>query len=156
MRDSRESLALGQGKEEDHDGKGQEVRNQRYQHKELGQVSGRPGPLEIPAPMKEGEATYEEGKDVALDQGAGEKRPGVDDGQLRNQRQVGDDNVGILAPLSVSNSGAEERLGEERDENDPGDGRDVYARRHGDGCEAMCFGSKPVLPLHPIGRTVCL
>lgn len=126
----REALALGESKEEDHDDKRQDIRNQRDHDEELGQVSRRPGSLEIAASVEEGEATDEQGKDVALDERARKKSPRVHERQLRYQRQIGDDNVGILAPLSISNRGAEQGLGEERDEQHPCDGGDVYARRH--------------------------
>ena len=70
-------------------------------------------------------------EDVTLDERGGDEVPWVDDGQLGNEGQVGDDDIGVLGPLAVADGGAEEGLEEQRGEEGAGEGGDVDARRHG-------------------------
>lgn len=69
-------------------------------------------------------------ENVTLNKRRRNKGPRVDDGQLRHQRQVGDDDVGVGGPLSISDRGAEEGLAEKRDEEDARHRRDIYSGRH--------------------------
>lgn len=82
--------------------------------------------------MVQGDAGNGQGEDVALDERRGEQGPGVYQGKLGDERQVGDEDVGVACPLAIANGGAEDGLEHEGDEEDARDGRDVYPRRHGE------------------------
>lgn len=129
--DTRPALVARERKEKDHGAEGQDVGDQGDDEDELGKVSRRPGALEVAAALVEGKAGNGEGKDVALDEGGGDEGPGVDERQLGDERQIGNDDASRLAPLSVANCGAEGRLCNEANEEHAGDGGDIYTRRHG-------------------------
>lgn len=87
----RPALVARQSKEEDHDAKSEHVGGQRHQGHKLGQVGRRPSSLKVSAAIEQGQATYRQGEDITLDQRRCEERPGINERQLRDQRQVGDD-----------------------------------------------------------------
>lgn len=71
-------------------------------------------------------------KHIALNKRRGYKRPGIDNGQLRDQCQVGNDDVGVGCPLAIPDRGAEDGLAEKRNEENTCNGRNIYSRRHRD------------------------
>lgn len=66
-----------------------------------------------------------QGEDVTFHQRRRQKRPGEHERQLRHERQVGNDDVGVFSPLSVSDCCAEEGLRQQNYQDGAGDGRDV-------------------------------
>lgn len=60
--------------------------------------------------MEKRQDSHGEREDVTLDERRRQESPGVDDGQLRHQRQVGDDDVGMLAPLAITDGSTQQGL----------------------------------------------
>lgn len=71
-----------------------------------------------------------EGEDVALDEGSGQKGPRIYKRELWDEVQIRDDNLGVCSPLLVADSGAQDALQAQRDEQDARNGRNVYSGRH--------------------------
>jgi hypothetical protein len=128
----RPVLVARKSKAEHHNAECQEVWNQRDDSKELCQLSRRPGSLEISSSMEQRHSRDTERKHIALNKRRGYKRPGIDDGQLRDQRQVGNDDVGVGSPLAIPDRSAEDGLAEKRNEEDTCNRRNIYSRRHRD------------------------
>lgn len=109
--------------------------------------------------MVQGQGGNGQGEDVSLNQRRREQGPGVGERQLGNECQVGDEDVGVAVPLAIADGGAEGGLEDEGDEEDAGDGRDVYSRRHGKTARARREGDegegRRLLPL-PLLLASCL
>lgn len=61
----------------------------------------------------------------------------------------------MLGPLAIADGGAEEGLGEQRNQEDARDGRDVYSRRHGEGnLYISSFGGRQGLCVKSVRRVV--
>lgn len=80
--------------------------------------------------MIQGQGCDGEGEDIALDEGGGQEGPRVYERELWDEVQIRDDNLGVGSPLLVADSGAEDALQAQCNEQDARDGRDVYSRRH--------------------------
>jgi len=77
-------------------------------------------------------------KDIALDEGAGEQGPRVDERHGRHEGQVWHhEDVAAGGPSSVADDGAEKGLHDEKDQSCASYGRDVEPWRHGDGLDEV-------------------
>lgn len=80
--------------------------------------------------MVEGDSGDGQGEDIALHQGRCQEGPRVYQRKLWDEVEVGDDDLRVGTPLLVADGGTEDALQTKCDEQDPGDGRDVYSGRH--------------------------
>lgn len=80
--------------------------------------------------MIQGQGRNGEGEDVALDERRGEKGPWVYERKLWDEVQIRDDYLRVGGPLLVADSGAQDALQAQGDEQDARDRRDVYSGRH--------------------------
>lgn len=60
--------------------------------------------------MEDGEAGNCQREDVVLDQSARQEGPRIDERELGNKCQIGDDDLRVTRPLSVADGGAQDRL----------------------------------------------
>jgi hypothetical protein len=127
----RPVLVPCQGEEKDGSAKGECVGQQRSDDQELCKLARRPGALEITASIVNGCKSDGEGEDVALDKGCCQERPGIDQRELGDQVEIGDDNLRVGCPLAVADGGAEDGLDAQDDEHNARHGRNIYSGRHG-------------------------
>lgn len=129
----RPALVTSDGEQGHHDAKTQGVGYQCGDEEEFGELLGRPSPLEVAAPLIEGDGGNGQGEDIALNEGGCQEGPRVYQRELWDEVEVGDDDLRVGTPLLVADGGAEDALQTEGDEQDAGDGGDVYSGRHRDG-----------------------
>lgn len=121
----RPVLVLCDGEHEDEGAKRQDVGDQAGDEQELGKLARGPGALEVTAALVQRDAGNAEREDIALDECGRQERPWVDDGQLGDEVEVGNDNVRLGRPLAVADGGAEEGLDDEHAQGDARHRREV-------------------------------
>lgn len=124
-KDIRPVLVLGDGEHDNESTKGQQVGNQAGNKKKLGKLARGPGALQVAAALVQRDAGDAEREDVTLNERSRQKRPWVDDGQLGDEVEVGNDNVRLGGPLAIADGGAEEGLDDEHAEGDARHRREV-------------------------------
>lgn len=123
--------------QKDQGSKANDVRDQRCDQQELCKLGRSPRSLQISAPVKDGNARNAECEKIVLDQRRRQKGPRIYERQLGHQGEVGDYNIALCGPLTVPDCAAQERLQDQRDEENPRYRGDVESGRHGVVCVSL-------------------